>query len=484
MLSYRTLEKEPGRRFQQASEIRSAVESVAKSNAGEREAAYAHADHNANRQPQPKNRQQADNQHANPAAAGMNFARFSLPFTIPELYAGCACAYGIAHIRENGIELEYEIRDEVFGSVTSGAKRVFVPASNIVAVRFIGKMFSTRLEIQTDRLDVANDVPNSKQGRFSLKLQKSDRERAEVFATELTRIAGIASPPNCHPVAGNKHEFTPAPPAPPVKSKNQDTYSPATEGLAGQSADASNALTAPQIGLSVAALIDLIWGIKHFANGFRAGCMDQWAFNFLPNVSISVPSIGLGGIIAIVMAIWIFSVAQAIKEKRDYKFVIISSVIFTMTGFHPAYSVTLIFAIWTIIVVLDPNTKARFADTSSEPEAPNHGWNTSSSSSGVVLTILGLVALAFVGLVITGLLWMAMSYKANKSIKPTADRAAVESFDVENDDNVSATASASNSEPANTSEEQAETQKQSTKDESPTENQKSKKADDKADPTG
>ncbi len=467
----RTLEKEPGRRFQQASEIRTAVESVAQPNGQELESAYAQADQQANpqRQPQLENHQQEIDQPTSTAPTEGNFARLSLPFTIPELYAGCACAYGIAHIRENGIELEFEIRDEVFGSVKSAAKKVLISSENIVAVRLHDKFFSTRLEIQTDRLDVVNEVPNSKQGQFGLKIKKTDRERGEVFAAELTRIAGIAIPTSFGHEAAGQQQFTPTPPAPPVKTK-------ATGDPVGQHIEEnkSNALKAPQVGLFVAGIIDLIWGIKYFSTGFRAGGMEEWALNFLPEFKVSIPSIGLSGIIAITMAIWIFSVSQAIKEKRDYKFILISAIIFTFTGFHPAYTVTLVFAIWTLILVLNPETKASFSDMPDRSAATPAYPYARSGPSSVVWTFIGMFALAMVGLAVTVIIWMAMSYKTEKkdarSDKPISE-AAIESVSATSDGDMPISTSVTRSKSGITAQATTSSENTSSKVNSPVEKQ-------------
>ncbi len=145
----RTLEKEPSRRFQQASEIKSAVDSVARS--------YAEA-HPV--------QEEMDCDQTSPAAAGRQ-SKHSLPFSIGDLYGGFAVAYGIAHVHDDAIELEYEVQDDVFGSVKSGARQVHIPIQNIISINFIKGIFSDRIEVQTDRLDVAKDVPNNKQRVFN-----------------------------------------------------------------------------------------------------------------------------------------------------------------------------------------------------------------------------------------------------------------------------------------------------------------------------
>jgi hypothetical protein len=334
----RTLEKEPARRFQQASEIKSAVDSVASATAASEPVNpqfYQHA------QPQPGFQPHA----AQPQPSFNRSVRCALPFSIGELYGGLACAYGIAHLGETGIELEYEVQDEVFGTVKSGAKKVRVPLGNVVSVEFVKGIFSDRVEIQTDRLEITNEVPNSKQGRFQLATKRADADLAKKFVAEAGRLAKTST--------GVKQQ-----PAPPVKSD-------APVNSISNNKDVAKSLKGPRIGFMVAAWINLVIGLGQLLRGVEWKPIKDVVVNleWLPKIDFSffaLPIVSWSSLITLAFAIWMFVLAGKLRRQTDYYFVFVSAILLLLMAAHPTYALALIFSIWTLIALSDPQTKAAF----------------------------------------------------------------------------------------------------------------------------
>lgn len=342
----RTLEKEPGRRFQQASEIKSAVNSFASATAASEPVNpqfHRHAEPQPGFQPHASRRESSFNRSV----------RCALPFSISELYGGLACAYGIAHLGDSGIELEYEVQDEVFGTVKSGAKQVRVPLENIVSIEFVKGIFSDRVEIQTDRLEIANEVPNSKQARFQLGTKRADADRARKFVAEVKRFANMPAPVERHP-------------APPIKSNSPSN--PLANSFANSGATNTNvakSLKGPRIGYLVAAWINLVIGIGQLLRGTEWKPIQDVLvkIDWLPNIDFSffaLPVVSWSSLITLAFSVWMFVLAGKLKRQTDYYFVLVSAILLLALAAHPAYALALIFSIWTLVALNDPQTKAAF----------------------------------------------------------------------------------------------------------------------------
>ena len=183
----RTLEKDPDRRFQQASQIKTACESIKPPQPSERSTTEHH---------------QYDN--ANPICT-------PFPITIEEIYAGLASGYGLLRGFDTHLELEYEVRDSVVDHKW-GADKIQVPLDRITSIKMHQGLIYTYLEIQADQFDVVKDIPNSKMGSFRVYLKKKDRPHAELLTRRVNDIVFKHRNPVAAPPAPPMH------PSPPVKA--------------------------------------------------------------------------------------------------------------------------------------------------------------------------------------------------------------------------------------------------------------------------
>ena len=161
----RTLEKEPNQRYQHASDVKTAVQTLGRT---PRETPVVS---------QP------------PAAISDEFRRLRVPFSINELYAGFAKASGCIRFDGQNVTLEFQVKDDVVGYVSSGVKNVSIPLSEIVSLQLIQSWFglTNNIEIMTDQLSTLEHVPRSEQGRATLQIARRDLPLAQRFVTAVQR---------------------------------------------------------------------------------------------------------------------------------------------------------------------------------------------------------------------------------------------------------------------------------------------------------
>ena len=198
----RTLEKDPNRRYQQASQIKTACESI---------------EPKKSESPQPEATQEPD---AAPLCQ-------PFPITIEEMYAGLASGYGLMRGYTTHLELEYEVRDSVVDH-NWGTAKVQIPLERITSIHLHRGLIYTRIDVQTDRFDVVSEIPNSKQGAFRVYLKKKDLGPAEQLVWRVNQILG-----NANTSIGGIPPIAAMPPLPPVKHKHVDSRFPGQNNSSG-----------------------------------------------------------------------------------------------------------------------------------------------------------------------------------------------------------------------------------------------------------
>ena len=183
----RTLEKEPARRFQQASEVKLAVESINLNRESPLEP------FNGKPSVAPKKPPViAEGKKTGTPQPPVMRRRISLPFKNDQIHGGMSQLHGIAHLLEENLEIEFRVHK--FGVSKSGKKTVVIPYSQIVNTLLNCGMFSSSMEIQSGSLETFDEVPGSVQGRLKMTLEKSHDQLAEEFRIALDSRIASASP--------------------------------------------------------------------------------------------------------------------------------------------------------------------------------------------------------------------------------------------------------------------------------------------------
>lgn len=307
----KTLQREPAERYQHASEVKNDVETISRSEL---------------RVPPPAAR---DEPRPN--------RPLRLPFSIPDLYAGFARAHGMARFDGKEVNIEFEVRDEIAGVIRSDVKDAAVGVQDILSIQLKRGWWKHQVLIQTDYLKVG-EIPNMERGQIRLHIARGDLEIAERFVAAVDRAirepAAPAKRPR-HRVFEMVRHLTSIPPS----------------ALAGDDAAVAvvrSRLMIPAIALSVAGGLNLI-----------AMLIAVWAAIGLATTGDDTASVALALIAYSALGTCSLILAPRIVSLRSYPLSVISAVL-AAVHVSPIWFLGLPFAIWTLILLLKPESKRAF----------------------------------------------------------------------------------------------------------------------------
>jgi hypothetical protein len=161
----RALESEPARRYQQATEIKSDLETLS----------IASPVSSAPRLP--------------PSTATYPVVPPAVPFEIHGIYWRLARIHGLMHLVDHFLVLEYHVR--LLGLVILRAREERIPLVNLQSLNLTKRWWKTELVLRAYRLSTLANIPGSHQGQLTCELQRSDRKLAEDFvALAKPRLGG------------------------------------------------------------------------------------------------------------------------------------------------------------------------------------------------------------------------------------------------------------------------------------------------------
>ncbi|MHB8955259.1 MAG: serine/threonine-protein kinase [Pirellulaceae bacterium] len=341
----RTLEKEPDRRYQHASDVKTAVESLG----GE--------------------------QGSGPRAvtAPPRAQRRRVPFTIGDVYGGLARADGILRFDGRELVLEFQVTDDLVGYVTSGVKTVRVPVSDIISLRPVTGWFGWKpaLELRTDRLPTLGEVPGHEKGMVRLQIARSDVELAQQFVDAVQETM--------EPTAREKSA---APPLikPPLPHENVP------------SSKVANDVHGPAVGLLLVGILDvvtmllLIVGVpaltvrqvSHSSPGFQVHSTNQVWHETVSGTSDGVilssveskpppPNVSFAPILFLLvlsmlpLAFAVVMILGAVRMLRLKTYgLAMTATILAILPLHPWFVLGLPLGIWSLVILLRRETQEAF----------------------------------------------------------------------------------------------------------------------------
>lgn len=110
----------------------------------------------------------------------------TVPFHF-DAFGGFGEVQGLAHITEQGLELQFTTRDALFGVLKTGQRSVQVSLSSLMSVNYRAGWFwlMPKIELRVRDLATLKDLPESEQGRVTLGISFRDRHDAKAFAADL-----------------------------------------------------------------------------------------------------------------------------------------------------------------------------------------------------------------------------------------------------------------------------------------------------------
>ncbi len=107
-----------------------------------------------------------------------------------DAYGGFGQVQGLARIDEQGLELQFSTSDTLFGVLKSGQRSLRVPLDALLSVRYSAGWFwlMPYIELRVRDLAVLQGLPESAEGRVSLRLRWRDRHDGRAFASDLDQL--------------------------------------------------------------------------------------------------------------------------------------------------------------------------------------------------------------------------------------------------------------------------------------------------------
>ena len=111
----------------------------------------------------------------------MNSVRFRTFGTI-------ASAEGLARYEVGVLHLEYQLFDGLLGVLKSGVKHLDIPLTDLASIKLErGWLGGQKIIIQATTMEAVRKVPGMSQGRIELKIDRADREAAQLLVDGLRK---------------------------------------------------------------------------------------------------------------------------------------------------------------------------------------------------------------------------------------------------------------------------------------------------------
>ena len=163
----KSLSRRPTARFQSADELKRAIEIVAQNEMHAVPVAVPLAE---------------------PSSEPTQRSNVSVPFVCEDM-AGFAEAKGTIHANREGVHVEYQVCDAIWGKIRSQLRTVSIPWDRIIQVQFQrGLLFSGKLIIAADSISVIQGLPHTDSGRFAAVINWENYELAERLCDRISEI--------------------------------------------------------------------------------------------------------------------------------------------------------------------------------------------------------------------------------------------------------------------------------------------------------
>lgn len=299
----RSLEKEPERRYQHASEVKTDVETI---RTGDSSSAAA--------------RLRTD---AEP---------ISLLVSIPDIYGGLAKAHGILRLGESDLTLEFRIEDEIFGLVRSRVRNVRIMLSQISSISIQHGWRKMPLFIRASTWSVLAKVPAAKAGQVKLEVSCKEKVALGRFIESLRQKL---------------------PDRTTVSAALEETLRRGTSIPAGRDdiAEAHQRVRGPAVGL-------LVTGIANWV-GITAGVLIMSRSQVAQDKLIPEEVLWLIAIVAIVFSGLIIFAALKMMRLEAYPWAVTGSILAIVTT--PGNIIGLPIGVWALVVLSSREAKEAFA---------------------------------------------------------------------------------------------------------------------------
>lgn len=328
----RTLEKQPANRFQNASEVKTAVESV-KINESVQPAKVADKDI-------------PDKAKSFAGATANRSASKRLPavnFQLQKVFAGFGRGKGLLRVDYDAEELilDIEIKDFLGGLFRSEFKQVRIGFEHILSFNTEFSWYSTpSLEIQTDYFQEFATLPGAENGKLDLTFLAKDKKNALAFCEQVSHQLGFGS------------------------NEERDDAQVAEEPVDLKSIQES--LVKPARGLRIAGFIDLLASVILLIVSVAVAIFGGRDIEISP-IACAV------GVLFACFGIFQFFLSQSVKSVYGYWTLLIGSLSVSVLWFHPGALFSIPSTVWLLILMTQKRYRNAFRQSKNEQtESPSH----------------------------------------------------------------------------------------------------------------
>jgi serine/threonine protein kinase len=401
----RTLEKEPQRRYQQASQVKSAMQelSVVEAIPADASAAVAAAGDAFGAKaalpplglppelaapvPQPKPASPAythpwtspDPRPFNQPLEPFGPRELAVPFTIDQVNWGFASASGLLKTSAQGISIEYEVRDCMFQKRIKPPTTVVLPWSSIATAKYQEGLLKDTLTFQATSIAATADVPEASGGSFSVSIKKIDRGDGKRLAAEIQRhLSPAVSGGN-----GGSHPTSWAAlhPSPPWATAWQQSLAYALQFLPNfwtqrpiNTIRVTARFATPQFWFVTCGVLNFVFLTSKMRQMARelvqpmievsSSSMAYPLAQFLKNANTVInpfsSHFGNGYFTwSIVFSILLFTLSERLQQLRSYNYIVLVCAI-ALIPFYPTYIFCAPWALVTLVLLLLPSSLAAF----------------------------------------------------------------------------------------------------------------------------
>ena len=112
----------------------------------------------------------------------------TLPFTVPNLFAGFAEGKGLAKVSPSELILEVVVKETVLDVFKSGMKEIHIPRSEVDVVRLKRGWFGAKVYIRLKSMKWLADLPSCDNGEITLHVARRERDQAAEFVQMLWQV--------------------------------------------------------------------------------------------------------------------------------------------------------------------------------------------------------------------------------------------------------------------------------------------------------
>ncbi len=320
----KTLEKEPARRYQQASQFRTAIESLDGLELAEKSYSSPTASLALDKQS---------------ARAVLRFSAFDASYFL---------TYGILRAMSEGIEVQCE--KPAWNFRMSNNVSEFLKYDDISSIKFSSGLLEDSIEIKTNSLDASRNLPGAGNARVKLHTRKRDVDEARQFIAQVKQHL----PPSPEPT------IDPVPPTKFGAPQSEDWMVTPAEILT-----AKERLKVPRVGLFIAGMIYSVAALVLAATMGPSFLRDLVHYEIVD--TFSGPQSGAQFIwelvalcftLAVVLALLCFACHYHLGKLRNFHFLVAALIV--ICAILPFSVIALPFGIWALVVLCLKDTRRVF----------------------------------------------------------------------------------------------------------------------------